>query len=161
MFTYICIPYRLQFVLLTKPACWYFSEILLSLNLFCAEQRRASVPQAKAELTCRSRLPVPAAGGLPFDKLSAGCRRMVSGLPHWGFSAPEAREELWPPLLHCLHEHMVQIAAAAEPTALCSEEGGAGRSLHLYILLHLGYLQHSNQATEQAEIYCVAANNSS
>lgn len=51
MFTYICIPYQLQFVPLSKPACWYFSEILLSLNLSYAEQRRASVPRAEVELT--------------------------------------------------------------------------------------------------------------
>lgn len=86
---------------------------------------------------------------------------MVSGLPHWGFSAPEAREGLWPSLLRLLHEHMVQTAAAAEPAALGSEEGDAGWSLHLCILFHLGHLQHSNQRTEQAEICGVAASNSS
>lgn len=86
---------------------------------------------------------------------------MVSGLPHWCFSAPEARERLWPSLLHRLHEHMVHTAAAAEPTALCSEEGDAGWSLHLCILLHPGHLQRSSQGTVQAEIFCAAANNSS
>lgn len=66
-----------------------------------------------------------------------------------------------PSLLHRLHEHMVHTAAAAEPTALCSEEGDAGWSLHLCILLHPGHLQRSSQGTVQAEICCAAANNSS
>lgn len=119
MFTYICIPHHLQFEHLSKPACWYFSEMLLSLT-FSVQSRAEPLSPGQQQ---SSRLPVPAAGGMPSNKLSAGCRRMLSGLPHWGSSAPEAREGLWPSLLHRLHEHMVQTAAAAGPAALCMGKG--------------------------------------
>lgn len=55
--------------------------MLLFLNLFCAEQRRAPVSWAKAELTCRSRLPVPQLGECLLISSQLGAEGWALGSP--------------------------------------------------------------------------------